>query len=78
MIQPLKINIIQNHILLKAKIRIIKEFISEFGSDYNYTQGDFKVQGNWGSSARHMDNIGFFLMQDINLTTTQYYPHILE
>ena len=32
-----------------------------FGADYNYTKGDFKIHGNWGSSAKgHMDNIGLY------------------
>ena len=32
-----------------------------FGTDYNYTKGDFKIHGNWGSSAKgHMDNIGLY------------------
>ena len=32
-----------------------------FGTDYNYTKGDFNIHGNWGSSAKgHMDNIGLF------------------
>ena len=45
----------------ERKLELSKNLSLGFGSDYNYTQGDFKVHGNWGSSAKgHMDNIGFF------------------
>ena len=44
MIQPLKINIIQNHILLRKKIRIIKNLSLGFGSDYNYTKATLRFK----------------------------------
>ena len=45
----------------ERKLELSENLSLGFGSDYNYTQGDFKVHGNWGSSAEgHMDNIGFF------------------
>ena len=45
----------------ERKINISNNVSLGFGSDYNYTKGDFKVHGSWGSSAKgHMDNIGLF------------------
>ena len=43
----------------ERKMNISDKLSLGFGSDYNYTKGDFKVHGSWGSSAKgHMDNIG--------------------
>ena len=45
----------------ERKMNISDNFSLGFGSDYNYTKGDFKIHGNWGSSAEgHMDNISLF------------------
>lgn len=45
----------------ERKLNLSDNFSLGFGSDYNYTNGDFKVHGSWGSSAKgHMDNLGIF------------------
>jgi len=45
----------------ERKINISEDFSLGFGSDYNYTSGDFQIKGVWGSSAKgHMDNFGIF------------------
>ena len=45
----------------ERKMNISNNLSLGFGTDYNYTKGDFNIHGNWGSSAKgHMDNIGLF------------------
>ena len=45
----------------ERKMEVSNNLSLGFGSDYNYTKGDFKIHGNWGSSAKgHMDNIGLY------------------
>ena len=45
----------------ERKLNLSNSLSLGFGSDYNYNKGDFKVHGNWGSSAKgHADNLGFF------------------
>ncbi len=45
----------------ERKLNIGNSLSIGFGSDYNYNKGDFKIQGNWGSSARgHSDNLGLY------------------
>ena len=45
----------------ERKINVSDKFSVGFGSDYNYTKGDFQIKGNWGSSAKgHTDNIGIY------------------
>ncbi len=45
----------------ERRLNISEEISLGFGSDYNYTKGDFQVNGSWGSSAKgHMDNFGIF------------------
>ena len=45
----------------ERRLNISEELSLGFGSDYNYTKGDFQVNGSWGSSAKgHMDNFGIF------------------
>lgn len=45
----------------ERKMEVSNNLSLGFGSDYNYTKGDFKISGNWGSSAKgHMDNIGLY------------------
>ncbi len=45
----------------ERKLNVSEILSLGFGSDYNYTKGDFEVKGNWGSSAKgHMDNVGVF------------------
>ena len=42
-----------------------------YGSDFNYNNGNFKVHGNWGSSAEgHSDNLGLFTNLGYNLNDT--------
>ena len=51
-----------------------------FGSDYNYTKGDFKIHGNWGSSAKgHMDNIGLYTNVGYKLDDNTFFStHLRE
>ena len=52
----------------ERKLNVSDKFSMGFGSDYNYTKGDFQVKGNWGSSAKgHTDNIGIFSNAGIKL-----------
>ena len=45
----------------ERKMEVSNNLSLGFGTDYNYTKGDFKIHGNWGSSAKgHMDNIGLY------------------
>jgi len=45
----------------ERKIEMSDNLSFGFGGDYNYTEGDFKLHGNWGSSAEgSMDNKGLF------------------
>ena len=45
----------------ERKMEVSNKLSLGFGADYNYTKGDFKIHGNWGSSAKgHMDNIGLY------------------
>ena len=45
----------------ERRLNISEELSLGFGSDYNYTKGDFQINGSWGSSAKgHMDNFGIF------------------
>ncbi len=45
----------------ERKMNILNNLSLGFGADYNYTKGDFKIHGNWGSSAKgHADNLGLF------------------
>lgn len=42
-----------------------------FGSDYNYSKGDFQVNGTYGSSAKgHADNLGIFSNTGYKLNDT--------
>ncbi len=56
----------------ERRLEIANNLSLGFGSDYNYNKGDFKVHGNWGSSAKgHADNLGLFtnLGYKLNKTT---------
>lgn len=45
----------------ERKMNISNNLSLGFGTDYNYTKGEFNIHGNWGSSAKgHMDNVGLF------------------
>ena len=45
----------------ERKIEMSDNLSFGFGGDYNYTEGDFKLHGSWGSSADgNMDNKGLF------------------
>jgi len=45
----------------ERKMNVSSNLSLGFGTDYNYTKGDFNIHGNWGSSAKgHMDNIGLY------------------
>ena len=45
----------------ERKMNVSSNLSLGFGTEYNYTKGDFKIHGNWGSSAKgHMDNIGLY------------------
>ncbi len=45
----------------ERKLNLSNNFSLGLGTDYNYTKGDFKVHGSWGSSAKgHTDNFGLY------------------
>ena len=45
----------------ERKLNLSNNFSLGLGTDYNYTEGDFKVHGSWGSSAKgHTDNFGLY------------------
>ncbi len=45
----------------ERRLEVSNKLSLGFGSDYNYNKGDFKIHGNWGSSAKgHSDNVGLF------------------
>ena len=45
----------------ERKIEMSDNLSFGFGGDYNYTEGDFKLHGSWGSSADgNVDNKGLF------------------
>ncbi len=52
----------QSYTLKGERKLILSDNISlGFGSDYNYSKGDFQIKGIWGSSAKgHSDNFGIY------------------
>ena len=57
----------------ERKIEMSDNLSFGFGGDYNYTEGDFKLHGSWGSSADGNTWItkDCSLMLDIKSTMTQ-------
>tara|TARA_B100000963_G_scaffold361749_1_gene399244 strand:- start:4658 stop:6505 length:1848 start_codon:yes stop_codon:yes gene_type:complete len=62
----------------ERKLNLSNSISFGFGSDYNYNKGDFKVHGNWGSSAKgHADNLGLFSNFGFKLNdTTVFSSHL--
>ena len=62
----------------ERKLNLANNLSFGFGSDYNYNKGDFKVHGNWGSSAKgHADNLGVFSNLGFKLNdTTIFSSHL--
>ena len=55
----------------ERRINLFKNLSLGFGSDYNYTKGDFQIHGSWGSSAKgHTDNFGLYSNVGYNLNDT--------
>ena len=55
----------------ERRIEVSNDLSLGFGSDYNYNKGDFKIHGNWGSSAKgHSDNLGLFTNLGYKLNDT--------
>ena len=55
----------------ERKLSVSDNLSLGYGSDYNYNNGNFKVHGNWGSSAEgHSDNLGLFTNLGYNLNDT--------
>ena len=55
----------------ERRIEVSNDLSLGFGSDYNYNKGDFKIHGNWGSSAKgHSDNLSLFTNLGYKLNDT--------